>query len=122
MVVKEKAVVPLTVLASRLPPGARVVSTSTRVDPADCGPGEVVEERVMLVVPAPVTRGVGEILGEDPEDGVPLCVGVGDGEANTTPCTKMGELYTVPALVAEFHTRVRLPMAPVHTLLNCSTP
>jgi hypothetical protein len=53
---------------------------------------------------------------------VGVMLGVGDGEASTTPCTKMGELYTVPALVAEFHTRVRLPMAPVHTLLNCSTP
>ena len=66
------AAVALTVLASRLPPGAPVVSSSTRVDPGVCGPGEGEEVRVTLVVPEPVALGVGVPLGEAPEDGVPL--------------------------------------------------
>ena len=154
MVLMAKAAVALTVLAFRLPPGAPVVSKRTRVDPANCGPGEVemvgvtllVDEReaetvpllllveeevadlVLLSVEELVGLEVGVSLSEDPEENVLLCVGegegVGDGEASTMPCTKMGELYTVPALVTEFHTRVgKLPaVVPVRTSLNCSKP
>jgi hypothetical protein len=48
---------------------------------------EGVVVRVPLPVGEPVEQGVGVRLSEDPEDGVLLWVGVGDGEASTVPRT-----------------------------------
>jgi len=93
-------------------------------------------EGVLEVVPLVVGDGLGlpdrdgVLVGlgvpdtEAPAEGVPELEGVGEGEANTTPCTYMGDVYTVPALVTEFHwLAVKLPAAtPAHTLLTPIRP
>jgi len=97
-------------------------------DPPSVEDLEGVYDDVPDLVPLIVTDGVIELVGvpesEEPPDAVGVWEGVGEGEGITTPITKMGEAYMVPAFVTGFHTLVvNTPAAtPVHTLAKDKIP
>ena len=140
----------VSVAASRLPPGAPVVSISAYEELPVCVKGVIEGEGVWEGVGdvLGVTEGVGDLLGV--AEGVPLGVvvtvlegltvdvtvgdcegvapaereGVGVCEGIVTPTTYRGAPYMVPALATSFHARVvKLPAAaPVHTLERYKRP
>ena len=88
-------------------------------------PEEVVEAVLVGVnVEVGVTVEVFELDGDEPDDDDGVGDGVGEGEGITTPITKMGEAYMVPAFVTGFHALVvNDPAAtPVHTLAKDRIP
>lgn len=111
VVVTPNCVVAVSVAASRLLPGAPVVSSSTYVEFSLCtigvaefdGVGRGVplmdgvplrvpeavpeEERVPESVPDGVNVGVAVEVKEDPDEAVGVPEGVEEGVGNTTPCT-----------------------------------
>ena len=117
-------------VASRLLPGAPVVSISTYVEFSVCTIGvaefdgvgrgvplidgvplrvpEVVpeEERVPDSVPDGVYVGVAVEVNEDPDETVGVPEGVGEGVGSTTPCTYTEVPKAVPALATRSHIRV----------------
>ena len=143
VVVRAKCVVVVSVAASRLPPGAPVVSISAYEELPVCVKGVIEGEGVWEGegVTLGVTEGVPVGLGEFVRvplgvvvtvlEGVAVAVTVGDCEGVApgeregvgvcegiaTPTTNRGAAYMVPALVTSFHAFVvRLPEVPVHTL------
>jgi len=147
-VVRPNCVVAVSEAASRLLPGAPVVSTSTYVELSVCAigvaefdgvgrgvplmdgvplrvpEGEPEEERVPESVPDGVYVGVTVEESEDPPDAEAVPDGVGEGVGINTPCTYTEVPKAAPALATLSHIKVGkvATAAPQYTLFSERSP